>query len=384
MSEGSSTVGWRLPASKTDTRALGESIQDSCWCAGESPWCDLCPFHVALDFKQKPLASFPDADPAVLPLFPSNSGATLSRVQTVAAIRAVVGGSGQDTSVELVHAGCSEVRERSSEHSMRVSGAQLFAKMGWNVAVIMALGRWGSMAVARYEGVPLSVALSEGPAQPAQHSTAALQQQVDVFLLKLEEQKALLDGITASAQKTLGASSHQGEPSKPVPMVIRNLSVGMRHVVLIGCSADTDLEASLYRSHCGWRFATGAKYVTVSDHTDKRASVASARSARLSPHPRATHHLRETRAARGPQNKRPVCAAGRGSWNSELDGATGIPGPPLASRRPCCRASPACRAAAAPCAAARAAVARLLQPPSSPPSPLPLLRVLGAHISFLQ
>ena len=94
----------------------------------------------------------------------------------MAAIRAVVAGSGQETSVELVHAGCSEVRERSSEHSMRVSGAQLFAMMGWNVAVIM--------AVARYvQGVPLSVALSGGPAQPALHPTAALQQQLDVFPL---------------------------------------------------------------------------------------------------------------------------------------------------------------------------------------------------------
>ena len=118
-----SSIGWRIPASKTDTKALGEAMHHSCWCADAAPWCDLCPFHVALDIKEKVAAMFPDADPAVLPLFPSKSGATLSRAQTVAAIRAVVAGSGQETSVELVHAGCSETRERFSEHSMRVPGA---------------------------------------------------------------------------------------------------------------------------------------------------------------------------------------------------------------------------------------------------------------------
>ena len=145
----------------------------------------------------------------------------------------------------------------------------MFAKMGWDAAVTMALGRWGSMAVARYvQGVPLCVALSKRPAQPARYSTAALPQQMDIFLLKLEEQKASLDSILASAQLTQGASAHQEAPCKHAPTVIRNLSSGMRHIVLIGCSSDTDIEASLYRAHCGWRFATGSKYVTVSDAKD--------------------------------------------------------------------------------------------------------------------
>eukprot|EP00971_Amphidinium_carterae_P051022 1004536-Amphidinium_carterae.1 len=41
---------------------------------------------------------------------------------------------------------------RFGGHSWRVSGARFFAAMGVDMAVIKALGRWGSSTVERYIG----------------------------------------------------------------------------------------------------------------------------------------------------------------------------------------------------------------------------------------
>ena len=73
------------------------------------------------------------------------------------------GSRGAELTVQVNSGGRSEIRERFSEHSLRVSGAQLFARLGWDVAVIMALGRWGSDAIKAYvQSVPLNTKLQSG------------------------------------------------------------------------------------------------------------------------------------------------------------------------------------------------------------------------------
>jgi hypothetical protein len=144
------TVTLRLPISKTDQGGAGTSRVWPCCCLGTSAVpCAFCCMrcHVeslALKFGDRStVTSFP--------LFPSCDGATVTKAAVVLAIEAMADHLGLPLSDPLG-------RRAFGGHSLRVSGAQYLASRGLSLAIICAMGRWGSSAVLRYIGQAASAA----------------------------------------------------------------------------------------------------------------------------------------------------------------------------------------------------------------------------------
>ena len=139
-------VRWHLPASKTDQRAEGVARTHRCRCQGK-PFRG-CPAHCVWDqllvlqrlFPDKWVDGVPAWD---LPLFPTSAGSVCFKADmqdtiTAAAQRLAVPLSAPDYS------------ERVSGHSLRVTGAQGLARLGWELWAIQLMGRWGSETVKHY------------------------------------------------------------------------------------------------------------------------------------------------------------------------------------------------------------------------------------------
>ena len=162
------TVTFFLPVSKTDTSAFGAHRSHGCCCAAlhqqsntsGTLYHPMCPFHVAVDHIRALNTTFgesymePDRHN---PLFPkvvtapaSSTGQHvvrhLNKNEVIEAIRHCVALTGEHLTAPAVRG----TRQRFSEHSLRVAGAQMLARAGIDTVTIMLLGRWGSSAVRRY------------------------------------------------------------------------------------------------------------------------------------------------------------------------------------------------------------------------------------------
>ncbi|CAE8601735.1 unnamed protein product [Polarella glacialis] len=144
------TVTLRLPISKTDQGGAGTSRIWPCCCLGTitvpCAFCCMCCHVESLALKfgvRSTLTSFP--------LFPSCDGLPVTKAAVVLAIEAMA-----------VHLGLPLLdtlgRRAFGGHSLRVSGAQYLASRGLSLAIICAMGRWGSSAVLRYIGQTASAA----------------------------------------------------------------------------------------------------------------------------------------------------------------------------------------------------------------------------------
>ena len=150
------SVNWMLPVSKTDVQALGTSRSLRCSCAPTGRD-GICPAHVAIDYLELLRGRFTEdvcKDPA-FPLFPNGSGQVLSQSATVESIRTCLAAA----EVPLRRPGVDgTMRDRFSQHALRVSGAQFLARCGLPLFSIQLLGRWSSAAVRRYvQDAPLEV-----------------------------------------------------------------------------------------------------------------------------------------------------------------------------------------------------------------------------------
>ena len=150
---------WLLPASKTDTRALGVARTHGC-CCGVGMFGNACPAHALWAQRSWLRARFPsrhsvDGLPAPdLALFPDPEGKVCEKDAVVATIRAAAEALGLPAvSADGLHLW--------GGHSLRVSGAQSLARAGLDTWLIQLLGRWGSDAVLGYiRAAPLAVSTS--------------------------------------------------------------------------------------------------------------------------------------------------------------------------------------------------------------------------------
>ena len=135
--------------------------------------------------------------------------------------------------------------EKFGEHAMRVSGAQFFAKKGYELFVIQLLGRWGSMAVSRYvQTAPLassslgkreSCSTADVIALIRQHTAQSSEDKVDPKTNEqLEDIQKKLVGLGESLQilQTKAAKATQSEPDK----LVKNTVSGKTHLVLVELS----------------------------------------------------------------------------------------------------------------------------------------------------
>ena len=147
-------VTWSLPASKTDQQAVGALRTHGCACG--SPRKAGCVYHALRRQVERLQRLFPqrftdgEAD-MDLPLFPDVEGNVVTKdamTNTIVEAAAKLG-------VETV---TKDKGARISGHSLRMTGAQGFARWGIEVWAIQLLRRWGSSAVLEYvQDVPLEL-----------------------------------------------------------------------------------------------------------------------------------------------------------------------------------------------------------------------------------
>ena len=160
---GTPIAKWFLPASKTDTAALGVARSHRCTCTPGSP-SPSCPSHVMLAHLHHLKRAFPehwvdDRPRAGFPLFPTASGDPVSKTAMVATIQHAAGLQG-------IPLRAPDWSEQVSGHSLRVTGAQGLAQLGWHLWAVQLIGRWGSEVVRQYlRDAPL---LSPAPQHAAQ------------------------------------------------------------------------------------------------------------------------------------------------------------------------------------------------------------------------
>ena len=148
------TVTWSLPASKSDQQALGALRTHGCACS--SPRSAGCVFHALRSQHARLRRLFPtrwrdDNFDDNLPLFPDLEGQTVSKEAMVETILMAA----RKLQVETTSA---DQSARISGHSLRMTGAQGFARWGIDAWAIQLLGRWGSTAVLEYiQQVPLEL-----------------------------------------------------------------------------------------------------------------------------------------------------------------------------------------------------------------------------------
>ena len=172
--EGKLKATLHLPASKTDLRACGVARSLVCSCssssASSSPSSSPspeCVVHVLLEhalflrrrFPDRWSGAGPDWD---LPLFPDELGEVVTKHAMAEAIKE----AGRLLGVSVASPDGSE---RITGHSLRVSGAQGLAQLGWHLWTVQLHGRWGSEVVKRYfRDSPLaSAALTSSASGPS-------------------------------------------------------------------------------------------------------------------------------------------------------------------------------------------------------------------------
>ncbi len=135
-------VRWRLPASKTDARALGVSRTHFCACSEANG--SGCAVHAVVKQLRFLRLAFPRGwlRPEDLLLFPSEAGEACTKASMTAT---------------FCHAGVllgvvepANGSERISGHSLRVTGAQGLTRLGIDLWAVQLIGRWGSDTVRAY------------------------------------------------------------------------------------------------------------------------------------------------------------------------------------------------------------------------------------------
>ena len=119
----------------------------------------ICPFHFAVKYLALLRLLFGCTFQSVerrLPLFPSATGAVLSKVAVRAALHHCIAATGEP----LQRKDSTGVpRDRFGEHVLRVAGAQCLARAGFELFLIQLFARWGSAAILRYvQPAPLLLA----------------------------------------------------------------------------------------------------------------------------------------------------------------------------------------------------------------------------------
>ena len=220
-------VEWRLPASKTDVKALGISRRWGCVCVGAL---DLpCPVHAVIGQLRLLAHTFGQAkvDKGLLPMFPSASGGFVDKRHVVTCIEAVATLIGEPLED---HRGV----RRYGGHSLRVTGARTMAALGIEIHLIQLMARWSSDVVHRYVAdAPLS------------RMTAAYQQ----GYAAIKRTQSGTVGVERACEQPL--PPNVGDGSKhPSPFVL-NLDSGVAHRPVVW---SLEVQPQSWRTVCGWTF----------------------------------------------------------------------------------------------------------------------------------
>ena len=232
---------WTLPASKTDTAAMGTSRAHKCNCPAASGGKASagCPVHALWDQLLTPKRWFPerfvgDRPDDSLPLFPTQTGGVVSKEAAVAtmewaALRLGVRTASPDDS------------ERLSGHSLRVTGAQGLTVQGWHLWTLQLLGRWGSEAIKGYvREAPLEAMLRSSPALAID-----IEQIIEALAARMPQAQlappALRDAQLPDTRAL--ALEHRDRLSSAATGFIRN-----------DISMIVHRQASEGLARCGWRF----------------------------------------------------------------------------------------------------------------------------------
>ena len=260
------SIRWHLPASKNDTDAIGAARSLSCCCTklGRSG----CPVHCMWDhlcflahrFPSKFEEGVPTWD---LPLFPSASGDVVPKAAMAKTIEFAATCLGIPLSAP-------DGSERISGHSLRVSGAQGLARMGWDLWAIQLHGRWQSDVVKHYVRDASLTPVGDAGG-PAQSDPLTLELIVRRVLQKLGTSsrvgKEALPSCTGSAAPHPVELRHVfsaelptlvAEPELKPELLVLHMGSGIYH---------RRPERSSIRTVCGWSFGDSESAVDVPDHT---------------------------------------------------------------------------------------------------------------------
>ena len=245
-------VAWTLPVSKTDQQALGAIRSHRCLC-GRGFDVGSCPAHVAWDHLLSLRVMFPDrfeSDPD-LPLFPDVQGNPVTKEAVVRTIEE--GARRLGMTLESP-----DGAEKVGGHSLRVTGAQELARLGYHLWYIQLFGRWGSEVVRKY--------LREAPLDAPTPSASSHVSTIDF----VELAEHLSQHFNRKAWPSV-PSGVQGSPM-PDPNVVQALVEDHSDVVVaapprLEVRAE-DLVCNLHpksgvthrkrtdnKSVCGWRFS---------------------------------------------------------------------------------------------------------------------------------
>ena len=253
---------WHLPTSKSDPQALGMARTLRCNCTefGRAG----CPVHVMWDhlayLRMQFTSRWSEDGPAWdLPLFPRFDGGVVCK----AAMAKTIAHAATTLHVPL---SAPDGSERVSGHSLRVTGAQGLARLGWDLWAIQLQGRWHSDVVKHYvRDAHLS------PVGAAAHSGSGptLEQVVDAVLRKLGGVAQVGSG---DLPKSGGSAQPHGEwfaPLVSAEQPARSAEPGLSPEKLVlhtGSGIYHRLpEQGSSRTACGWGFASSEVAVMVPD-----------------------------------------------------------------------------------------------------------------------
>mgnify|MGYP006901806923 CR=1 FL=1 len=138
-----------------------------------------------------------------------------------------------------------KLKDRFSEHVLRVSGAQLLARRGMQLICIKLLGRWGSAAILRYiQDAPLAQLPEAAKNAMLNYSMARLHSEFksmsgqadrDASLIKkmVEEFKVQLDTATSQVQRLSALEAAPKLKAIPRDMVLNKATNCLHRILLV-------------------------------------------------------------------------------------------------------------------------------------------------------
>ena len=177
------------------------------------------------------------------PLFPGRGG----RARTAADLRAKIRLATRSAGM--------------SEHTLRRTGAQWYARRGVPLTIIQHIGRWGSQAVERYVGE----ALAGNSSWAALHAAGCVDAERMIggcglsgpAPLSLKSFTGLVAQLVATEVARVAQAPHPSPPCAPVAgditEFVKSGRTGTEHVVKIGGAR---IPPERWETACGWRFGT--------------------------------------------------------------------------------------------------------------------------------
>ena len=144
-----------------------------------------------------------------------------------------------------------------SEHSLRRSGAQMYARRGVPLAVIQHIGRWGSASIERYVGEALATRSSWAPLMAAGAFDATRMVADCTLPGPASPSLGTLAGAVAQLVRQelkLRPPPAQVADAQAAPPVNRDCVVSARTGVCHVVKHMEGLPADAWETACGWRF----------------------------------------------------------------------------------------------------------------------------------